>query len=81
MNVNFFRLYKIQTVKLVWPSAKDGPRKAPKKNVRMISTWKTEKGKTSEFLDARGYNGNERAGNWQLGMINREGWRKKINLP
>jgi hypothetical protein len=24
--------------------------------------------KTSEFLDAGGYNRNERAGNWQLGM-------------
>ena len=24
-----YRLYKIQTVKLVWPLAKDGARKAP----------------------------------------------------
>ena len=28
-NNYFFRLYKIQTVELVWARAKDGPRKAP----------------------------------------------------
>jgi hypothetical protein len=34
----------------------------------MVPTWKTKKGKTSEFLDAECYNRNERAGNWRLGM-------------
>ena len=64
---SFFRLCKIQIVKLVWPRAKDVPRKAPKKNFRMVSTWKTKKWKTSKFLDAGGYNWNVRAGNWRLG--------------
>ena len=30
--------------------------------IRMVLNWKTKKGKTSEFLDAGGYNRNERAG-------------------
>ena len=33
----------------------------------MEPTWKTKKGKTSKFLNAGGYNKNERAGNWRLG--------------
>ena len=48
---------------------------------RMVPTWKTKKGKTSEFLEAGAYNRNERAGNWRLGMGRQRGWRKKINLP
>ena len=35
---------------------------------KMMPTWETKKGKTSEFLDAEGYNMYERAGNWRLGM-------------
>jgi hypothetical protein len=35
----------------------------------MVPTWKT---KTSEFLDAGGYNRNERARNWRLGTPIRE---------
>ena len=35
---------------------------------RMVPTWNMEKWKTSKFLDAGGYNRNERAGNWRLGM-------------
>jgi len=47
----------------------------------MVPTWKTKKGKTSEFLDAGGYNKNMRErGIGDLGWIDREGWRKKINL-
>ena len=57
-----------QTVTLVWPRAKDGSKKAPKANFRMVPIWKTKIGKTSEFVDAGGYNRNERAGNWRLGM-------------
>ena len=60
--------------KLAWPHAKDGPRKAPQKNFRMVPTWKT---KTSEFLDAGGYNRNESAGNWRLGMGRQRGVKKK----
>ena len=76
-----FRLYKIQTVKLVWSRVKDGPRKAPQKNFRMLPTWKTKKGKTSEFLDAGGCNMNERAGNWRLGMGQQRGVEKENCLP
>ena len=53
---------------MVWPRAKDGPRKTPKKNFRMVPTWKTKKGKTSKFVDSGGYNKNEREGNWRLVM-------------
>ena len=72
-----FRLCKIQKVKLVQPRAKDVPRKAPLKNFRMVPTWKTKKEKTSEFLDAVGYNRNE----WGIGdleWVDRVEWRKKI---
>ena len=34
----------------------------------MVPTWKTKKRKTSKFVKAVGYNRNERAGNWRLGM-------------
>ena len=44
-------------------SAKNGGRKAPQKNFGMVSTWKTKKGKTAKFVDAGGYNRNEREGN------------------
>ena len=72
----------MQTAKLVWPRAKDGPRKASQKNFRMVPTWKTKKGKTSEFLDAGGYNGNKRErGIGDLVWIDREEWGKKMNLP
>ena len=70
-------LYKIQTVKLIWRRAKDGPRKDPQKNFRMVLTWKKKKGKLSEFLDAGGYNRNERAGNWRLGMGRQRGLEKE----
>ena len=43
----------------------------------MVPTWKTKKGKTSEFMNAGGYNRNERAEDWQLGMVDKEEWRKK----
>ena len=70
-------MYKIQTVKLVWPRAKDRPRKAPKKNFIMVSTWKTKKGKTSEFVDAAGYDRNERAGYWRHRMGQQRGLEKE----
>ena len=73
-----FRLYKIQTGKLLWSRAKDGPRKAPEKNFGMVPTWKTKKGKTSKFVDSGGYNRNEREGNWRLG-ISRERRMEKEN--
>ena len=63
--------------KLVWPRAKDGPRNAPQKNFRMVPTWKPKKGKTSEVLDAGGYNRNQRAGNWRLGMGRQRGVKKE----
>jgi hypothetical protein len=59
---------KKQAVELVRPRSEDGPRKATSKNFGMLPTWKTNKGKTSKFVDAGGYNKNERAGNWRLGM-------------
>jgi hypothetical protein len=34
----------------------------------MVPTWKSKKGKSSKFVDAGGYNRNEREGNWRLGM-------------
>ena len=37
------------------------------------------KGKTSKFVDAGGYNKNER-GIADLEWVDREGWRRKINL-
>ena len=43
----------------------------------MVPTWKTKKGKTSEFLDVGGYNRIERAGNWQLGMGRQRGVEKE----
>jgi hypothetical protein len=43
----------------------------------MVPPWKTKKGKTSAFLDAGGYNRNERAGNWRLGMGRQRGVEKK----
>ena len=47
----------------------------------MVPTWKTKKGKTPEFLDAGGYNRNERErGIGDLEWHEREEWRKKINL-
>ena len=48
-------------------------------NFRMVPTWKTKIGKTSEFLDAGGYNRNEKAGNWN-GSTERGGERKLIYL-
>ena len=47
-------------VKLVWLRAKDGPRKVPYKNFGMVPTWKAKKGTTSKFVNAGGYNRNER---------------------
>ena len=44
---------------------------------RMVPTWKTKKGKTSELLDAGGYNRNEKAGNWRLGMGRQRGVEKE----
>ena len=42
----------------------------------------TKKRKISEFLDAGGYNRNERdRGIGELEWVDRERWRKKINLP
>ena len=36
-----------------------------------------EKGKTSKFVDAGGYNWNERAGNFRLGMGRQRGMEKE----
>ena len=48
----------------------------------MVPIWKTKKGKTSEFVDAGGYNRNERErGIGDLEWIDKEGRRKKIDLP
>ena len=54
---------------MLWLRAKDRPRKATYKNFRMVRIWKMKKGKTSEFMDAGGYNRNEIVGNWRLGMV------------
>ena len=43
----------------------------------MVPIWKNKKGKTSEFVDAGGYNRNERAGNWRLGMDRQRGVEKE----
>ena len=51
----------------VWPSAKDGPGKAPYKNFEMVPTWKMEKGKTSKFVDAGDYNRIDREGGICMG--------------
>jgi len=41
-----------------------------------------KKGKPSEIQVAGGYNRNERAGNWRLGIGRQRGVeKKKINLP
>ena len=42
-----------------------------------MPTWKTKKGKASKLVDAGGYNRNERAGNWRLGMGRQGGVEKK----
>ena len=55
-------------LELVWPLAKDEPRKSPSKNFGMVPTWKTKKGKTSKFVDEGGYNKDKRQGNWRLGI-------------
>ena len=58
---------------------KDGPRKAPLKHFGMELTWKTKKGTT--FVGAGGYNRNERdRGIDDKEWVDRERWRKKINL-
>ena len=52
------------------------------RRIRKVSTWKTKKGKTSQFLDAGGYNRDERGGelaNWS-GSTERCGERKLIYL-
>ena len=41
-----FRLYKIQTVKLVWPRGKDGPRKAPQEILEWCPPGKRRKGRS-----------------------------------
>ena len=48
---------------------------------KMVPTWKTKKGKTSEFLDAGGYNKNERGELtiWN-GLTERVGERQLIYL-
>ena len=47
----------------------------------MVPTWKSKKGKTSKFVDAGGYNRNEREGGFDdLEWVDREGWRRKIKL-
>ena len=43
----------------------------------MVSTWKTKKGKTSKFVNAGGYNGNERVEDWRLGMGRQRGVEKE----
>ena len=43
----------------------------------MVSTWKKKKRKTSEFMDARSDNRNEREGNYQLGMGGQRRMEKK----
>ena len=43
----------------------------------MVPPWKTKKGKTSKFVDAGGYNGNDRAGDWGLGMGRQRGMEKE----
>ena len=49
------------------------------KNFEIVPTWKTKKGKTSKFVDARGYNRNEReSGTNNMEWIEREEWRRKI---
>jgi hypothetical protein len=46
-----------------------------------VSAWKKKKGKTSKFVDAEGYNRNDRErviNNFK--WVDREGWRRKIKL-
>ena len=75
-----FRLYNIQTVKLVWPRAKNRRRKGPSKNFGMLQIWKTKERKTSKFVYSRGYNRNGSEGNWQLGMGRQKGVEKKLKF-
>ena len=50
------------------------------KRFGMVSAWKMEKGKTSIFMGARGYNRNERwRGIDNLEWVERE-WRRKTKL-
>ena len=44
----------------------------------MDPTWKTKKGKISKFVDAEGYNGNEKAGDWRLRMGREKGGERKL---
>ena len=44
----------------------------------MAPTWKTKKGKNSKFVDAGGYNKNEREGKCRLGM-GRQRSMEKVN--
>ena len=67
-------------VKLVWPCAKNGRRKAPSKNFGMVPTWKTKIGKTSKFVDAEVTIRMRERGIRDLEWVNREGRGKKINL-
>ena len=66
----------------MWPCAKNGRRKAPSKNFGMVSTWKTKKGKTSKFVDARGYIRNEKEGKLQLAVtIGKEPGQELVTPP
>ena len=58
--------------------AKFGAIKAPSEYFGMVPTWKTKKGETSKFVYAGGLR-ERRIGD--LEWVDREGWRKKINLP
>ena len=74
-------LYKILTVKLVWSRARDGPRKAP----RIILAWfppgRRRKGRPRNSWIQEISTGMIERGIGDLEWVDREGWRKKINLP
>ena len=58
-------------------TCKGWTKKGTLEEFKIVPTWKTKKGKASEFLDAGGYIMNERAGNWRLGMSRQRGVEKK----
>ena len=68
-------MYKIQTVELVWPRAKDRLRKAPSRNFEMVPIWKTKKGKISNLCMLEVTIGMRERGIDGLEWVDREGWR------
>ena len=73
---------------MVWPRAKDGPRRLPRRILEWCPSGRRGKGRPRNSwmqevttVDAGGYNRNRERGIVDLEWVDREGRRKKINLP